>query len=166
MSPEDNAASRAVEHLSAGQGRAFWFLTELYVAKRVREDTDGAFSLFEVTSTPQSPPALHIHHHEDETYYVLEGEFEFLDIDRTFTAGAGSLVHLPKDRLHSHRNPGASPAKALVFYTPAGVEKFVEEAGKPAGDPASLPPPPEEADIARLLAVAAKYGFEAPPPPE
>lgn len=165
MSAPEDGETRAAEHLAPGDGRAFWFLTELYVAKRVTEDTDGAFTVFEVTASPQSPPAPHTHHHEDETYYVLDGEFEFLDVDRTFTAGAGSLVYLPKDRLHSHRNPGDSPAKALVFYRPAGVEKFVEEAGKPAADPTSLPPPPDEADIARLLAVAAKYGFEAPPPP-
>jgi mannose-6-phosphate isomerase-like protein (cupin superfamily) len=113
------------------------------------------------------PPAPHIHHREDETYYILEGEFEFLDQDRTFTAGAGSVVYLPKDRLHSHRNPGDVPAKAMVLYTPAGnIEKFIEEVGKPATDPTSVPPPPEEAEIERLVTIAVeKYGFEVPPPP-
>ncbi len=162
---EQNQGTRSVEHLAPGEGRAFWFLTELYVAKRVSEDTDGAFTVFEVTSSPQSPPAPHIHHHEDETYFILEGEFEFLDNDRTFTAGAGSMVYLPKDRLHSHTNPGDVPAKALVVWRPAGVEGFVEEAGKPAADPSSLPPPPDQADLERLLAVLPKYGFEVPPPP-
>jgi quercetin dioxygenase-like cupin family protein len=166
VSEQEDTGRRTAEHLPPGQGKAFWFLTELYVLKRVSSDTDGALTVAEVTSSPQSPPAPHIHHHEDETYYVLEGEFEFLDEERTFRAGAGALVHLPKDRLHSHRNPGDSPAKALVFYRPGGVEGFVEEAGRPAPDASSLPPPPEEADIARLVAVAEKYGFEAPPPPE
>ncbi len=167
MSAEENGAARSAQHLSPGEGRAWWFLTELYLIKAVSEDTDGAFTAIEVTAPPQSPPAPHIHHREDEFYYVLEGEFEFLDNDRTFTAGAGSLVHLPKDRLHSHRNPGDAPAKALVLYTPAGnIEKFIEEVGKPATDPTSVPPPPEEADIERLVTIAVeKYGFEAPPPP-
>jgi hypothetical protein len=90
-----------------------------------------------------------------------------MDNDRTFRASAGSLVYLPKDRLHSHRNPGDLPAKALVLYTPAGnIEKFVEETGKPARDPTSLPPPPEEADIERIVAIAQeKYGFEVPTSP-
>jgi hypothetical protein len=59
------------------------------------------------------------------------------------------------------------PAKALVLYTPAGnIEKFVEEVSKPATDPTSLPPPPEEAEIERLVTIAVeKYGFEGPPPP-
>lgn len=166
MSTETTERNRAVEHVPAGQGRAFWLLTDLYVTKRTSEDTDGAFTLAEHTAAPQSPPAPHIHHREDETYYILEGEFEFLDEDRTLTAGAGSVVYLPKGRLHSHSNPGDSPARAVVFYTPGGVEKFIEDAGKPATDPTALPPPPDEADLVRLLAAAPKHGFEAPPPPE
>ena len=166
MSVGTSGAGRIAEQVAPGEGSAFWFLTDLYLIKRTSEDTGGAFTLAEVTSSPQSPPAPHIHHHEDETYYILEGEFEFLDNDRTFTAGAGSVVHLPKGRLHSHRNPGDVPARAAVFYAPAGVEGFMREAGKPAPDATSLPPPPDEADIERLLRVAEKYGFEAPPPPE
>ena len=164
---EQKGGTQSAQHLSPGEGRALWFLTDLYIAKRVSEDTDGAFTLWEVTAAPQSPPAPHIHHREDETYYILEGEFEFLDNDRTFTAGAGSLVYLPKHRLHSHRNPADVPAKAVVVHTPAGnIEKFVEDGGKPATDPSALPPPPEEAEIERLVSLAQeKYGFEVPPPP-
>ncbi len=167
MSAQEHGAARSAQHLSPGEGRAWWFLTDLYLIRAVSEDTDGVFTLSEVTAAPQSPPAPHIHHREDETYYILEGEFEFLDQDRTFTAGAGSLVYLPKHRLHSHRNPGDVPAKAVVLHTPAGnIEKFIEEVGKPATDPTSVPPPPEEADIERLVTIAVeKYGFEVPPPP-
>ncbi len=166
MADENAGTGSSAQQLSPGEGRAWWFATDLYIAKRVSEDTDGAFTLWEVTAAPQSPTAPHIHHREDETYYILEGEFEFLDNDRTFTAGAGSLVYLPKHRLHSHRNPTDMPAKALVLYTPAGVEKWIEEAGKPATDPTSLPPPSEYAELfERLLATAPKYGFEVPPPP-
>ncbi len=160
MSAEENGETQSsAQQLSPGEGQAWWFATDLYIAKRVSEDSDGAFTLWEVTSAPQTPTAPHIHHREDEYYYVLEGEFEFLDNDRTFTAGAGSLVYLPKDQLHSHRNPTDVPAKALVLYAPAGVEKWIEEAGKAATDPTSLPPPSEYTElIERLLATAPKYG--------
>ena len=156
MSAQENDGTRgSAQQLSPGEGRALWFFTDLYIVKRVSEDTNGAFTLVEVASPPQTPPAPHIHHREDETYYILEGEFEFLDQDRTFTAGAGSLVYLPKDRLHSHRNPGDVPAKALVLYTPAGnIEKFAEEVSKPATDPNFPPPPPEEGDIERPVTIA------------
>ena len=166
MSDENAGTRSSAQHLTPGEGRAWWFATDLYIAKCVSEDTDGAFTLHEVTSPPQSPIGPHIHHREDEIYYVLEGEFEFLDEDRTFTAGAGSMVYLPKDRLHSHRNPADVPAKALVLHTSAGVEKWLEEAGKPATDPTSPPPPSEYGELfERLLATASKYGIEVPPPP-
>ena len=48
---------------------------------------------------------------------------------------------------------------------PAGLEKFFEKVGKPGTD-LSSPPPLEEEDIDKLLAVAPKYGVEIPPPPE
>ena len=158
---EQIGAAVSVERLSPGEGTPFWFVTDLYIQKLVSEDTDGAFTLVEVTAAPRSPQLPHMHHREDEIYYVLEGQFEFVDDDRTFTADAGSLVYLAKDRFHSHRNPGDLPAKALVLYTPAGIEKFIAEAGKPAARSFALPPP-DEADIARLLAVAPKQGFETP----
>ena len=162
---EQGMVARAVDQLSPGEGPvAWWFTTDLYVAKLLAEHTDGAFTLVEVTAAPQSPPLAHMHHNEDEVYYVLEGEFEFMEDDRTFTAGAGSLVYLRRDRFHYHRNPGDAPARALVLYRPGGgIEKFIAEAGKPAEDPSSLPPTFDDGDIGRILAAAPKHGFEAPP---
>ncbi len=49
------------------------------------------------------------------------------------------------------------------MIVPAGLEKVFEEVGKPGTD-LSSPPPFEEADVDRLLAVAPKYGAEIPPP--
>ena len=87
MSEHNEGTRSSAQQIPPGEGRAWWFLTDLYIAKRVSEDTDWAFTLFEVTAAPQSPPAPHIHHREDETYYILEGEIEFLDNDPTLTAG-------------------------------------------------------------------------------
>lgn len=162
----ESATSRAATQVPPGEGKAFWFLTDLYAAKLLGKDTDEAFTLLELTAAPNSPEVPHMHHREDEFYYVLDGEFEFLDEDRRFRAGPGSLVHLPKDRFHSHRNPGDRPAKALTLFRPAGIEAFFEDAGKPAADPSALPPPPGEDDLARLAAAAAPHGFETPPQPD
>ena len=41
--------TQSAQHLSPGEGRALWFFTDLYLAKRVSEDTNGAFTLWEVT---------------------------------------------------------------------------------------------------------------------
>ena len=85
--------------------------------------------------------------------------------ERSFRAGVGSFVHLPKGVIHSFQNLGARPARFLTLVVPAGLEGFFEEVGKPGSD-LSSPPPFEEEDIERLLAVAPKYGAEILPPPE
>ena len=46
---EQNGGTQGAQHLSPGEGRALWFFTDLYLAKRVSEDTDVAFTLWEVT---------------------------------------------------------------------------------------------------------------------
>ncbi len=161
----ENQPQQSVAHVPPGGGRSLWLTTDLYTFKAVGEDTNGAFALSELTAQPEFGPPPHIHHREDESYYVLEGEFEFLDNGRTFTAGAGTFVYLPKGRLHMHRATGNRPARALVLVTPAGLEKFIEEVGEPAIEGSSPPPPPELPEVERIVAIAQKYGIEVPPPP-
>lgn len=162
---QEEKTNRSTTHVPANEGRSYWLTTDLHTFKVVGEDTGGAFSLSELTAHPGFGPPPHIHRREDESYYVLEGEFEFMDDGRTFTAGAGAFVYLPKDRLHSHLATGDAPARALVLVTPAGVERFVEEAGYPATDTSSVPSPPEMSELQRIVETAQKYGIEVPPPP-
>jgi quercetin dioxygenase-like cupin family protein len=152
-------------HVPPDGGKSFWLFTDLHTFKVVGEDTGGVFALEELTSYTRFGPPPHIHHREDESYYILEGEFEFLADGRTFTAGPGSFVYLPKGRLHMHKNAGDTPARALVLLAPAGVEKFIEEAGAPATDVPSVPPIPELPELQKAVETAQKYGIEVPPPP-
>jgi mannose-6-phosphate isomerase-like protein (cupin superfamily) len=95
------------------------------------EDTGGAYSLTDSMVPPQRDPPPHIHHREDEAFRVLEGELEVLVGENKFKAGAGSFVHPPKGVLHSYQNVGTGPARLLTLMVPAGLERFVEEVGKP-----------------------------------
>ena len=129
------------------------------------EDTGGAYSLTDSMVPPQGDPPPHIRHREDEAFRVLEGELEVLVGENKFKAGAGFFVHLPKGVLHSYQNVGTGPARLLTLMVPAGLERFVEEVGKP-GTELSSPRPFEEGDIDKLLALAPEYGGAIPPPPE
>ena len=164
---EDGVAdSKVVEtgkHVSRNAGKSLWLMSDLFTFKVVAEDTNGAFSLAEVTAGPEFAPPPHVHHRQDESFYVLEGAFEFSIGGRAFTAGAGSFVYLPKGIVHMHRAAGGASAKAVVMYTPAGVERFIEEAGKPATDLSATPRPPELPELERIVAIAVKYGIEVPP---
>ena len=162
----ENRANGSTVSLSPGEGKSWWLMTDLHTFKAVSEDTNGAFVLTELTARPDFGPPPHIHHHEDEAFYILDGQFEFWYNDRTFTAGVGSFVYLMKGRVHMHRATGGAPARALVLHTPAGLERFIQEAGKPATDRTVAPTAPQMAELERIVAIAQKYDIEVPPPPD
>jgi len=149
-------------HFGPGQGKSFWLLTDLHTFKAVGADTNGAFTVAELTAGPELGPPPHIHRNADESFYILDGTFEFSLAGKSFTAGAGSFVYLPKGVVHTHRAGGGAPAKALVIQSPAGVERFIEEAGSPATDAAARPSPPELPELARIVGIAQKHGIDVP----
>jgi hypothetical protein len=55
-----------------------------------------------------------------------------------------------------------TPARALVIYTPAGLENFLYEAGTPVTDPNAVPAVPEMPVIEKIIGIAAKHGIEVP----
>lgn len=54
-------------------GKALWVVGDLVTLKAGSEDTDGAYSFFELTAMPQAGPPPHIHLRENEAFYILEG---------------------------------------------------------------------------------------------
>jgi quercetin dioxygenase-like cupin family protein len=146
-------------HLPEGEGKMLWVVDELMTFKASGEDTGGAYSLTDSVVPSGGGPPLHVHHREHEAFWMLEGELEIQVGENTFRAGPGSFVHLPKDIQHGYENVGAGPARFLGLMVPAGLEKFFEEVGKP-GTNLSSPPPFEEEDLDKLLAVAPRYGVE------
>jgi quercetin dioxygenase-like cupin family protein len=94
-----------VAYFLPGEGsRSLWVFGELVMYKTRSEQTGGAYSLFEVASRPGVGPQPHVQHREDESFYLLEGEYEFLVEGRVFRAGAGSLIYIPRGILHAHKN--------------------------------------------------------------
>ena len=65
-----------VTHVPPGEGRSLWVLGELVTYKTTSERTGGAYSLFEVTTQPGNEVLPHVQHREDESFYVLEGEYD------------------------------------------------------------------------------------------
>ena len=132
--------------------------TETVVLKLTGADTNGLYALFESIDEPQSGPPPHVHRLEDETFFVIEGIWDFHIGDEGFVVEAGAVVHAPRDVPHFYVNRGPSPARLLVLAQPAGIEEMFEalhalgEAG-----------PPEIADV---LATVQRFGVEpvAPPP--
>jgi len=106
------------------------------------EHTDDYFALLHSITAPGEGPPMHLHHREDETYHILDGEYEFRVADTTILAGRGDTVYGPRSIPHTYRNIGKHPAKMLVLLTPGGFERFFERVGELARagitDPQSL----------------------------
>jgi quercetin dioxygenase-like cupin family protein len=145
--------------LRPGQGKSYWLLGDLYTFKLTGDDTGGAFALVENTVQPQNGPPPHIHHREDETFYVLEGEFSFFHGDTTFSANPGSFIYIPKGTLHTYKNVSGAIGRLVFLLTPSGFEKFFEEIGEPAKDK-TTPPPFDPATVEKLMKLAPKYHLE------
>ena len=76
---EHVALGKGVAHVPPGEGtRSLWVLCELLTHKIPSHKTGGAYALFEAATPPGAGPPPHVHHREDEAFYVLEGEYEFL----------------------------------------------------------------------------------------
>ena len=90
------------------------------------EQSDGTLTAFENLVAAGDGPPLHTHANEDEAVYVLEGEVRFKLGDEIVTAPTGSYVFIPRGTAHAWQNVGDGPARILVLFTPAGMERFFD----------------------------------------
>jgi len=144
--------------------QGIWFSDNLIRVHVDGERSGGAFGLVELTGRRGDMPPLHVHHRDDETFYVLEGRLTL------FAAGAepieleaGGVAVAPKGIPHAYRVE-SELARCLVVGSPAGLEAFMREAGEPA-EADVLPPAGRPADPAALAESAARYGIEILGPP-
>jgi len=147
--------------LDKDQGKPFWFTDSLFTVKLSGAETGNQLTVIEAMFPAGQITPLHVHHAEDEAWYVLEGEVMFQAAGESLKATTGSFVFGPKDVAHGFR-VGDAGAKMLVFTWPSDFEKFVEEFGEPARE--LTLPMPQPINIPRLLSLAPKYHFEVIPP--
>jgi quercetin dioxygenase-like cupin family protein len=115
--------------------------------KATSEQTNGAFSLFEISCPPGFTTPLHIHYAEDVAVFVLEGALTIFWGSEKKEAVTGSYFFQPRGTPHGFRVAGTLPARILYMTIPAGFDRFVSEQESPA--------PKAEREIA-----AARYKIE------
>ena len=170
LDAQEGAASRTFAH-EPGEGEALWWIGMLATIKATAEQTGGQYTLVEIHAPEGFASPLHVHHQEDEGFWILEGEMTFYVGDQTIKARPGSFLFGPKDIPHAF-TVDSGPARLLFVLSPAGFEGLIREMGEPARS-LSIPPqpeepeePPDEAEMERLAALGARYGGEilGPPP--
>jgi quercetin dioxygenase-like cupin family protein len=118
-------------------------------------ETAGGLVIFESIIQPNGGPPRHVHHREDEAFYVVEGKFLYECGDKRAEGGPGTYVFLPRDIPHCFQNIGDRAGKMVVICQPAGLESFFEEISAIKGPP----------DPAKVVPIGQKWGLELLGPP-
>jgi quercetin dioxygenase-like cupin family protein len=143
---------------------AVWFLGALSRLRVSGEQTGGAFALADTLARRGTASPVHVHDHDDETFFVLDGDLRVLVGAEEHTAGPGTAAVLPRQLRHAYVVTSAT-ARFLTLHTPAGFEQFAAEAGEPAQTLALPPEPAGPPDLAALAQAGARYGITILAPP-
>ena len=116
--------------------------------------TGEGFALVEHPIAPRTLAApMHVHEHEDEYSYVLEGEVGVQVGEEVRYARRGDLVVKPRGVWHAFWNRADEPARLLEIISPAGFERYFADLAP------LLPPARPEPDFEGLVALQARYGL-------
>jgi quercetin dioxygenase-like cupin family protein len=163
MSPETVPVGKPYRLASSEGLAAVWWKSGRITVKIAGAETGNAFSQIETDDPRGSGTPLHLHHNEDETFYVLEGEVTAQVGDERIDLAAGDFLFGPREVAHAYV-VRSERARMLVTASPAGVEQLFVRHGSPVtgAEPptdAVLPPMDE------LMRLSADYGCEILGPP-
>ena len=144
--------------LPSREGRAIPAIGIGITMKADGEATREAYSLFEyaVPGGVSGPPP-HVHTREDESFICLAGRLEVMLGGETFVLEHGDYLYLPRDVVHTFRNPFDEEARMVSVVSPSGLERYYQAL-------ADLPPGPKDASI--LAPIMAEFGIELRLPAE
>lgn len=121
--------------------------------------TDGQVGIIQFYGQTGGEPPVHIHSHEDEFFFILDGEATFLCGGKEMPVKAGSFVWLPRGMAHGftfHSGTG----RGLVGFTPGDFEEWFIGFSFPA--PAMELPIPQmasyEVDMDAMVGTSADLG--------
>lgn len=108
-------------------------------------DTDGDLAIFEQTSLSQGKGTpLHLHHFQDEIFYVIEGIYKFQVGEEKYDLKVGDSIFLPRKVAHAWTQ-ASEKGKMIVTMQPAGkLENFFVTM-------AALDHPPSQEEIAKIF---------------
>lgn len=153
----------------AGAGDSLEFMPgEVFIWKTTGEQNGGAIDFGELTIAAGSAVVEHIHHGNDETYYILEGNFRFKVGSEQAEAGPGTTVHIPRGVSHAWKNLGDQSGRVTITFAPGGMTGYFRELGPllpelmaNVGDMSKVPPD----TMRRAAEIMQRYQYEMTGPP-
>jgi quercetin dioxygenase-like cupin family protein len=137
----------------ADQGRTLHAFGHTVVVLLDGEQTGEKFTAFLNISPPGCGPGPHYHDHEDEWFYIVEGQVSFL-MNGTWTdVFPGTCIYSPRGSIHAFKNNTDQPIRVFMNIAPAGFEHFFAEVAEEWAQP--------ERDMSRITAISEKYGIHS-----
>lgn len=125
--------------------RKIWGFVPL-ATKVSAKDTGGAMFAFEHRAMGKGGPPRHVHHDQDEWFYVVQGEYLFEIGETTYRLRAGDSCFAPRRVPHVWAHVGDGPGTVITVVSPVGTfEKFMHET-------TDYPTLPSEDEIAQAFA--------------
>ena len=119
-------------------------------------DTGGGLCVTEIASFEKGGPARHLHHGQDEWFYVLEGEHVIEVGEERYEGSPGDSVFAPRKVAHAWAHVGEGTGRLIAALQPAGeIEEFFEDLAK-------LSSTPEREELNRVFD---SHGMELVGPP-
>lgn len=123
-----------------------------------QKETDGAWSLFESLVPAGFGVPLHLHHGQEEWFWILQGEFEFEVGGALNRLGPGMSQFAPRRVPHRWRKTREADGRMLILVQPsAGMEDFFDRFARLS--------PEQLQDFGYIDALFAECGMQVVGPP-
>jgi mannose-6-phosphate isomerase-like protein (cupin superfamily) len=139
-----------------GRGQREVFGSRVIDFKVSALDTNGGLSVSELIDFRKGGPSRHLHHEQEEWFYVVEGEYVIEVGDERYELGSGDSVLAPRKVEHVWAHVGEGTGRLICALQPAGeIEAFFDELAK-------LGSSPQREELRRVFS---SHGLELTGPP-
>ena len=129
-------------------------ILEQRIVKITPAENGGSYLQFETSHAPGANVPAHFHHQEDEAFYVLAGQYEFLVGETRFIATTGAFAFAPRGTVHAFTNIGQETGRLLITVTPGTQHEGLMREVVTLTEQLRKPPEPSQ-----VAALALKYGW-------
>jgi quercetin dioxygenase-like cupin family protein len=160
-------ATTGVVFRPAGSGPATWAMGSLFERLVSGDESENELGASIVTQPPGIATPLHVHTHEAEAFYLLDGHLTYRAGEQLLHLSEGDFIYLPRGVPHAFRVTGTSPMRCLALTVPGRLLSLYDEVGIPAKERRL---PGEDGlsmaeEIGRWNQVGPAYGLQVVGPP-
>ncbi len=80
--------------------KSFNFPGAKFTIKVLTSETGNKYTILDVVNPPNLRPSLNMHPNGSETFYIVEGNYDFILDEKSITTSPGDLIFVPPETPH------------------------------------------------------------------